>query len=64
MVGGNGRHIITLCGEEFDGENLRSNSMFGLSPFAIDLTHKDAPLTSVLKLYSAIRNCSEDEKER
>jgi hypothetical protein len=61
---GIGTHIVTWCGEEFDGAKLRTNTMFGLSPFAIDLTHKDAPLGSVLKLYSAIRNYSPVELER
>jgi hypothetical protein len=59
-----GTHIVTWCGEEFDGAKLRTNSMFGLSPSAIDLTHKDALVSSVLKLYGAIRNCSPMQLER
>jgi hypothetical protein len=64
LMEGCGKHIVTWCGEEFDGASLRTNSMFGLSPFAIDLTHQDAPVGSVLKLYAAIRNCSKADLER
>jgi hypothetical protein len=64
MMEGIGTHIVTWCGEEFDSAKLRTNSIFGLSPFAIDLTHKDAPVSSVLKLYGAIRNCSPMQLER
>lgn len=60
----NGKHIVKWCGEEFDGSHLRLNSTFGVSPFAVVLAHQDAPLASVLKLYSAIRHCSKDDHER
>lgn len=67
MMEGNGKHIVSSCGEEFDGSHLRlktSRWEFGLSPFAIVSTHQGPPLASVLKLYSAIRDCSEEDKGR
>jgi hypothetical protein len=53
MMEGNGKHIVSSCGEEFDGSHLRlktSRWEFGLSPFAIVSTHQGPPLASVLKL--------------
>jgi hypothetical protein len=64
VMEGRGNHIVTWCGEELDGSHLNISSAYGLSPFAILLTHQDAPLSSVLKLYSRIRNCSEVDKRR
>jgi hypothetical protein len=64
VMEGRGKHIVTWCGEEFGGSHLNISSAYGLSPFAILLTHEDAPLSSVLKLYSRIRNCSEVDKRR
>jgi hypothetical protein len=64
VLGGSGKHIVLWLGEEFDVSHLRLNPTFGLSPFAIVLTHPDAPLASVLKLYSAVRSCMEADKAR
>jgi hypothetical protein len=59
-----GQRMITWNGVKFDAAHLHSNSSFGLSPFAVDLTHPDAPFASVTTLYTALMNLTREDKER
>lgn len=45
-------------------QNITYNSRFGVSPFAIGMTHTDAPLEAQMALQIAMRHIGDEELKR
>ncbi|KAF8659775.1 hypothetical protein HU200_058237 [Digitaria exilis] len=57
-------YIVKVNGIEFNAALLQPTTTIGMSPFAVDLTHPDAPFSSVLTLYKCLMETSGEDKDR
>lgn len=56
--------MVKVNNIDFDATHLNHSEIFGLSPFALDLSHPDAPFECVASLYNALKNLPDSDKDR